>query len=205
LTSLGLVIANKLVSHDKFPHAATIFLIFALVIHSTSSYAFVYRLRNAAPLLRCLPVSVNRLAGLLQIVIVAPGLIAAVGTLLTVRWVLHFNINMWVASSFALALFSAVGIVNQTQRLQEQQTYSGPFMRRWLPLIQSLVVPGSFGMTAAGLAVDTGVWSSSRLGLMGWVCLGLGIFFFALGHYTLVRHLRAGIRPTANQNAFSMA
>jgi hypothetical protein len=205
LTSLGLVIANKLVSYDKFPHAATIFLILALVVHSMSSYVFVYRLRNAAHLLRCLPLSVNRLAGLLQVVIVVPGLIAAMGTLVTVRWVLHFNINMWVASSFALALVSVVGIVNQSQRLQAQQMYTGPFTRRWLPLIQSLLVPGWFGLTATALAVDTGVWSSSRFGLVGWVCLGLGIFFFALGHYALVRHLRAGIRPSANQTAFSVA
>jgi hypothetical protein len=160
LTSLGLVIANKLVSYDKFPHAATILLIFSLVVHSTA-------------------------------------------TLLTVRWVLHFNINMWVASSFAVTLFGSLGIVNQSERWQEQQVYRGPL--RWLPLVQSLLVPGWFGIMATVLAVDTGIWSSSRFGLIGWVCLGLGFFFFALGHLLSVRHLRAGIRPSASQTAFSVA
>jgi hypothetical protein len=203
LTSLGLVIANKLVSYDKFPHAATILLIFALVVHSTATYVLNHRLRTSAHLLRCLPLSVNRLAGLLQIITVLPGLIAAMATLLTVRWTLHFNINMWVASSFALTLFGSLGIVNQSERWQEQQVYRGPL--RWLPLIQSLLVPGWFGIMATVLAVDTGIWSSSRFGLIGWVCLGLGVFFFALGHLLSVRHLRAGIRPSASQTSFSVA
>jgi hypothetical protein len=204
LTSLGLMTANKLVPHDKFPHAATIFLIVALVVHSTTSYLLTYRLRNAAPPLRCLPLSVNRLAGVLQIISVLPGLIAAMVTLLTARWMLHLNINMWAASSFALTLFGSLGIVNQSQKWQEQMQYRGPFVQRWLPLIQSLLVPAWFGFLATSM-IDTGIWSSSGLAVVGWICLGLGISFFALGHYTLVRYLRAGIRPSATQNAFSVA
>jgi hypothetical protein len=204
LTSVGLVTASKLVSHDRFPHAETVFLIVALVIHSTTSYLLTYRLRIAAPPLRCLPLSVDRLAGVLQIISVLPGLIAAMVTLLIARWMLHLNINMWAASSFALTLFGSLGIVNQSQKWQEQMQYRGPFVQRWLPLIQSLLVPGWFGLLATSM-IDTGIWSSSGLAFVGWVCLGLGILFFAVGHYTLVRYLRAGIRPWATQNAFSVA
>jgi hypothetical protein len=205
LAILGLVTANKLAS-NRYPHAATIFLFVVLAIHSMLSYVSTDRLRTATQPLRCLPLSVHRLAAMLQIMSVLPGLVAALLTLLTARLVLHLSFNLLVASGFTLTLFGSLGIVNQSQRWQaqlERSQYRGPFVRRWLPLIQSLLVPGWFGFMAA-ILTNAGFWSSPRP-FIGWVCLGMGIFFFALGHYALVRHLRAGIRPSASQTAFSVA
>jgi hypothetical protein len=196
---VSVAVMHKLVSGKGFAQADTIVLLIAFVGLSTSGYLLPYRLRTATQTLRCLPLSVHRLAGLLQLMGVLPGLMAALLTLVTARWLLHFDIDAWAGVSFALTLFGALGSVGQPQKWQQPQL-RGPFVQRWLPLIQSLMVPAWFALMAANL-VSSGIWYRPWV---QWPWLAVGAFLCVWGHYVLVQQLRAGIRPSANQQGFSV-
>jgi hypothetical protein len=110
------------------------------------------------------------------------------------------NIDMGTSAGFALTLFSSFGMIGLTQRWQEQSHYRGVFVQRWLPLIQGSLVPGYFGLVFANLV---GYWPSPLRAAANWLWWPLAIFCFGVGHYALVRYLRGGIRPSAEQHAFS--
>jgi hypothetical protein len=203
--TLGLAAVHELITSRGFPNAGFISLLVVLAGMSSASHLLTYRLRTAVQPLRCLPMGVNCLAGLLQILGVLPGFAAAMLTMLTVRWVLRIDIDIWAGTSFALMVFGSLAAVNQSQIWKERNLQSGGrFVRKWLHVIQALLVPGWFALTFANVFIS-GLWSSpSPYGAaMRWIWLPLCSVLFAAGHYGMVRHLRAGIRPSANQNAFS--
>jgi hypothetical protein len=197
---VGLAVGHKVFSGSGYPKVDMFLLLVALVGLSTSNSALNYRLRTAMQPLRCLPLSANRLAVILQIVGALPGMTAAMLTLLTARFVLQLNIDMGTGAGFALTLFSSFGMIGITQKWQGQSPYRGVFMQRWLPVIQGSLVPGYFGLVFANLI---GYWPSPLRIATRWMWLPLAVFCFGIGHMALVRYLRAGIRPSSEQNAFS--
>jgi hypothetical protein len=199
---LVLAIAHKLVASNGPASGDTLILLFVFVGLSTSSSLLTYRLRFSTQPLRSLPLSASRLAGVLQLIGVLPGMIAAMLTLSTARLLLHFNVDMWSGATCALTVSSCIGLAGHMQKTYEQPQYGGVLWRRWLPLIQTVVVPVQVGVTFTYL-IDSGYWNSWIGVSVRWIWLALGIFFFALGQYGLVRYLRAGIRPSADQNVFS--
>lgn len=199
---LVLAIAQKLVAGNRHASADTMVLLVVFVGLSTSSSLLTYRLRFSTQTLRSLPLSPNRLAGVLQLIGVLPGVIAAMLTLLTARLLLHFNVDIWSGASCALSVSSCIGLAGYMQKNYEQPQFGGALWRLWLPLIQNVVVSIQVGMAFTYL-VDSGYWNLWIGVSVCWIWLALAIFFFALGHYGLVRYLRAGIRPSAEQNVFS--
>jgi hypothetical protein len=199
---VGLVVAHTVFSSRVHETTDMLLLLVALVGLSTSRSALTYRLRTATQPLRCLPLSANRLAGLVQIIGALPGMIAAMLTLLVARFLLHLNIDMWASAGFALTLFSSFDLVGFTQGWQEGTHYRGAFLHRWLPVIQGSLVPGYFGLVFLQI-VASGYWSGRVRTATHWIWLPLAIFCFGMGHLAMVRYLRGGIRPAADQNAFS--
>jgi hypothetical protein len=199
---VGLVAAHKVFSSKGHAKTDMLLLLAAFVGLSISGSVLTHRLRTAMQPLRCLPLSANRLAGLLQIIGALPGMIAAMLTLLAARFLLQLNIDMWTSAGFALTLFSSLGMMGFTQRWQERPPYRGVFVQRWLPVIQGSLVPGYFGLVFVQI-IESGYWSSPVRAATHWIWLPLGIFCFGIGHVALVRYLRGGIRPSAEQNAFS--
>jgi hypothetical protein len=191
---VGLVVAHTVFSSRGHEKVDMFLLLVAFVGLSTSSSALNYRLRAAMQPLRCLPLSANRLAGILQIIGALPGMIAAMLTLLTARFLLQLNIDMGTSTGFALTLFSSFGMIGFTQKWQGQSP--------WLPVIQGSLVPGYFGLVF-GQIVGSGDWSAPVRAATHWIWLPLAIFCFGIGHVAMVRYLRSGIRPAADQNAFS--
>jgi hypothetical protein len=199
---VGLVVAHKVFSGYGHEKVDMLLLLVAFVGLSTSSSVLTYRLRTAMQPLRCLPLSANRLAGILQIIGALPGMIAAMLTLLTARFLLQLNIDIWTSAGFALTLFSSFGMIGFTQKWQGQSPYRGVFVQRWLPVIQGSLVPGYFGLVFVQI-VGSGDWSAPVRTATHWIWLPLAIFCFGIGHMAMVRYLRSGIRPAADQNAFS--
>jgi hypothetical protein len=199
---VGLVVAHTVFSGHGQAKVDMSLLLVAFVGLSTSSSALNYRLRTAMQPLRCLPLSANRLAGILQIIGALPGMIAAMLTLLTARFLLQLNIDIWTSAGFALTLFSSFGMIGFTQKWQGQSPYRGVFVQRWLPVIQGSLVPGYFGLVFVQI-VGSGYWSAPVRTAKQWIWLPLVIFCFGIGHLAMVRYLRGGIRPATDQNAFS--
>jgi hypothetical protein len=197
---VGLVVGHKIFSGSGYKKVDMFLLLVVLVGLSTSNSALNYRLRTAMQPLRCLPLSANRLAVMLQAVGALPGMIAAMLTLLTARFLLRLNIDLGTCAGFALTLFSSFGISGLAQKWQGQSPYRGVFVQRWLPVIQGSLVPGYFGLVFANLI---GYWPSPLRIATRWMWVPLAIFCFGIGHMALVRYLRAGIRPSSEQNAFS--
>jgi hypothetical protein len=199
---MGLVVAHTVFSSRGHGKADMLLLLVVFIGLSTSGSVLTYRLRAAMQPLRCLPLSANRLAGLLQIIGALPGMIAAMLTLLAARFLLQLNIDIWASTGFALTLFSSFGMMGLTQKWQERSHYRGAFLHRWLPVIQGSLVPGYFGLVFVQI-VGSGYWSAPVRAATHWIWLPLAIFCFGMGHVALVRYLRSGIRPAADQNAFS--
>jgi hypothetical protein len=198
----GLVVAHTVFSSRLQGKADMLLLLVVFVGLSTSGSVLTYRLRAATQPLRCLPLSANRLASLLQILGALPGMIAAMLTLLAARFLLQLNIDIWTSAGFALTLFSSFGMIGLTQKWQERPHYRGVFMQHFLSVIQGSLVPGYFGLVFVQI-VGSGYWSAPVGTAIHWIWLPLCIFCFGIGHFAMVRYLRGGIRPAADQVAFS--
>jgi hypothetical protein len=101
-------------------------------------------------------------------------------------------------------MFGAVAAVSQSQIWADRNPQLTGRNARRLHVIQALLVPGWFALTFANVFFSD-LWSShSRYGAaMRWIWFPLCGVLIAAGHYGLVRYLRAGIRPSAAQDAFS--
>jgi hypothetical protein len=199
---VGLVVAHIAFSSKTYPKVDRFVLLTVLVGLSTSSSVLNYRLRTSMQPLRCLPLSANRLAMILQIIGSLPGMIAAILTLQTARFLLQLPIDVWASGGFALIFFSSFGLIGFSPKWQGQPQYRGVFVQHWLPVIQGSLMPGYIGLVFVNL-VEDGVKYPWLRAATNWIWLPLGIFCFGVGHYALLRYLRAGIRPSTEQNAFS--
>jgi hypothetical protein len=158
-----------------------------------------YQLRSSIPPLRCLPLSANRLAGLLQIFGALPAIATLGLTLIVNRVVLNVGIGIKEAAIIALIVCSYQGVLEYGQFVQQRnEALRGPFLALCLPIIQRIIWPAWTGVMAASYfsAYLSRPW-------LQWLLFGIGVLLCIAGHFGLVRVLRSGIRPSRNPNAFA--
>jgi hypothetical protein len=179
-----------------FPGAGMTLIWVYFIGISTSGFILTYQVRRAIQPLRCLPLRVNRLAGLLLLFGALPGIATLAMTLLVNRAILNVGLNFSHVATFALVIISSQAL--PVGLMAEQERIRGRFLNYWMPLIQRILVPVYLGLMAAG-------WStaSDRLSWWRWPLQAAGIALCFLGYFTIVHQLRAGIRPSSNEGAFS--
>jgi hypothetical protein len=181
-----------------FPRASiALFWVYFIGV-STTGFLLTYQVRRALQALRCLPLSSNQLAGLLQLFGALPGLVTLGLTLLINRAVLHVALDAGQVATFALVIISSQALPTGSTNLPGRSK----FFDYWMPLIQRIWVPAYLGALAA-------YWSSPydspwvRWSWIHWSLQAAGVATCAGTYFILVHQLRAGIRPSSNENAFS--
>jgi hypothetical protein len=177
-----------------FPRASVALFWAYFISLSTTGLFLTYQVRRAFQPLRCLPLSAKQLAGLLQLIGALPGLATLGLTLLINRAVLNAGLDMGQVVSFALLIIAF-------QAFPLSQTtipYRSKFFEYWMQLFQRILVPVYLGVMA-------GSWSEAfgRFTWMRWPLQGGGVVLCIIGYFVLVQQLRAGTRPSGNENAFS--
>jgi hypothetical protein len=189
VATVGIVLLEQ-----AFPRAAIVLLWVYFIGLSTAGFLLTYRVRIAFQALRCLPLSARQLAGLLQLFGALPGLATLGLTLLINRLVLNSRLDMGLVATLAfVTIASQVLPVARTL-----MTHRNKLFVYWLPLFQRLWVPLYLGLTAAGWGEAYG-----RLTWFRWPLQAAGVALCIVGYFILVQQLRAGIRPSSNENAFS--
>ena len=177
-----------------FPRASVVLFWAYFIALSTTGLFLTYHLRRAFQPLRCLPLSAKQLAGLLQLIAALPGLATLGLTLLINRAVLKAGLDIGQVASFAL-------IIIAFQAFPLSQTtipYRSKLFDYWMRLFQRILVPVYLGIMAAS-------WSEA-FGRVTWIRWPLqvgGLALCIVGYFVLVQQLRAGIRPSSNETAFS--
>jgi hypothetical protein len=185
--------------HQVFPRAGWALFAVYLVGLSATGFVLTYQLRSSIPPLRCLPLSTNRLAGLLQIFGALPAIATLGLTLIVNRVVLNVGIGIKEAAIIALIVCSYQGVLEYGQFVQQRnEALRGPFLALCLPIIQRIIWPAWTGVMAASYfsAYLSRPW-------LQWLLFGIGVLLCIAGHFGLVRVLRSGIRPSRNPNAFA--
>jgi hypothetical protein len=179
-----------------FPQASVALFWVYFIALSTAGFLETYQVRRALQPLRCLPLSANRLAGLLQFFGALPGLVTLGLTLLINRAVLNVELDLAEVATFALVIISTQALPTWSMNLPGRSKFF-----YWMPLIQRIWVPAYLGALAA-------YWSSPynspwRLPWIHWSLPAAGVATCISGYFIFVHQLRAGIRPSSNENAFS--
>jgi hypothetical protein len=186
--------------HALFPRAGAMLFCVYLTCVSTTGFFLTTRIRSAITPLRCLPLSANHLATLLQLVGVLPAVITLSVTLLFSQVIfLDVGITVGQIAVIALIIFAAQGLNGYQLRLLATASHAGPWARYWLPRTQALLFPAYLGLLVTNYV--SGYWSLSWL---RWVLLAVGLVLCAAGHYALLQSLRSGIRPPANRGVISV-
>jgi hypothetical protein len=177
-----------------FPRASAALFWAYFIGLSTTGLFLTYQVRRAFQPLRCLPLSAKQLAGLLQLIGALPGLATLGLTLLINRAVLNAGLDIGQVATFALVIIaSQVFPISQTTMPQRSK-----FLEYWMPLFQRTFVPVYLGLMAASWTEVYGRFTWIR-----WLLQAGGVAICIVGYFVLVQQLRAGIRPSNNENAFS--
>jgi hypothetical protein len=177
-----------------FPQASVALFWVYFIGLSTTGFLLTYQVRMAFQPLRCLPLSVKQLAGFLMLFGALPGLATLGLTLLINRAVLGAGLDIGQVATFAFIII-AIQVFPVSQMTVPQRS---KFFEYWMPLIQRFLVPLYMGLMAAG-------WNEAygRFTWMRWALQAGGIVLCIIGYFALVQQLRAGIRPSSNEKAFS--
>jgi hypothetical protein len=177
-----------------FPRASVVLFWAYFICLSTAGFLLTYRIRTALQPLRCLPLSAQQLAALLQLFGALPGLATLGLTLLINRAVLNAGLGIRQVGAFALIIIAC-----QVFPVW-QATLAGrsKFLEYWAPLLLRFFWPVYIG----GMAVS---WSGAydRIAWISWPLQAGGVILCITGYFVLVQQLRAGIRPSSNEDAFS--
>jgi hypothetical protein len=191
-TAVATVIMVSL--QQLFPRASVwLFWVYFIGL-SSAGFLMTYRVRRALLPLRCLPLSAKQLAGLLQLLGALPGLATLGLTLLINRIVLDAGVNIGLVANFALVIIA----FQSFPQLQTKMPHRNRFLEHWMPIYQRIFVPAYLGVMAAS-------WNDAygRFTWMRWPLQAAGVVLCIIGYFVLVQQLRAGIRPSSNENAFS--
>ena len=181
-----------------FPRASSALFWVHFIGLSTAGFFLTYQVRLAFQPLRCLPLSVRQLAGYLMLFGALPGLATLGLTLLINRAVLNVALIDGQVVTFALVIISLQALPLRSTNPPGRSK----FFSCWVPIIQRIYVPAYLGAIAA-------YWSSPydspwvRWSWIHWSLQAAGVATCISGYFILVYQLRACIRPSSNENAFS--
>jgi hypothetical protein len=161
---------------------------------STAGFLLTYRVRMSFQPLRCLPLSAKQLAGSLQLFGALPGLATLGLTLLINRIVLNAGLDIGLVATFALVIIATQSFPLMQMNMRNQNR----FLQYWMPVYQRIFWPVYLGLMAASYHDAFG-----RFTWMRWPLQAGGVALCIIGYFILVQQLRAGIRPSSNENAFS--
>jgi hypothetical protein len=198
-TSILMVVAAVIIVSLQriFPQGGMVLFWVYFTGISTAGFLLTYQVRRAIQALRCLPLSANQLAGLLQFYGALPGLATLGLTLLINRAMLNAGLDIAEVTTFAFVIVS-------TQAFPLGPPQNGNlFFKYFQPLIQRIVAPAYLGVVAAywGTPYGRSIWKG--LPWVHWPLQAAGVALCVIGYFVLVHQLRAGIRPSSNENAFS--
>jgi hypothetical protein len=195
-TAISALIATALVVvlHFTFPRASTaLFWVYFIGI-STAGFLLTFQFRSALPPLRCLPLSAQQLAGLLLVLGALPGVATLALTFLVNRALLNADLDFRLVAACALII-----IASQAMPLgQDNARVPARRLGRWFPLAQRIFLPVYMGVMAATYA-----GAFAALWWFRWGLIAGGVGLCLSGYFILVYQLRAGIRPSSNENFFS--
>jgi hypothetical protein len=195
-TAIVALIATALVVllHVIFPRAGAILFWIYFIGISTTGFLLTFQFRAALQPLRCLPLTTTQLAGLLLILGALPGVATLLLTFLVDRALLKADLDLSAAATFAIII-----VASQALPLgQPNARVRGAFLTRWLPLLQRTFLPVYIGVMSASYSRAFAALWWFRWGL---IAAGIGLCFS--GYFILVGQLRAGVRPSSNETAFS--
>ena len=177
-----------------FPRASIALFWVYFIGLSTTAFLLTFQVRMAFQPLRCLPLSVKQLAGFLMLFGALPGLATLGLTLLINRAVLSAGLDIGQVATFAFIII-AIQVFPVSQMTMPHRS---KFLEYWMPRIQRVLVPVYMGLMAAG-------WNEAygRFTWMRWPLQAGGVVLCITGYFVLVYQLRAGIRHSSNENAFS--
>jgi hypothetical protein len=177
-----------------FPGAgAWIFWSYFLAI-STTGFLLTYQVRSAIQTLRILPLSAEQLAARLQLFGALPGMVTLGLALLLNVVLLHLQLDPLEFATFAL-----IAVAAQTLPIQESpRARMSAAVLKWVRLLQRLYLPFYMGVVVLSYG---GIWA--KWWWFKWPVIALGMVLCLVGHYTLVRQLRMGVRPAGNEGVFS--
>jgi hypothetical protein len=166
---------------------------------SMSGWLLAHKYWAAIQPLRCLPLSANRLAGLLQAIAVFPGATTFVLTLLVNRAFPAVGIDIPAALLIAFIVFSAQTLLERSQRRwSEKSPNAGPIQRYWLPIFQRVFWPAYIGAMVMQTQHTYGA-----PGWVPWLISAASVVFCVFNHFILVHQLRSGIHPSGDEQILS--
>lgn len=195
-TALSALIATALLValHVIFPRAGiALFWVYFIGI-STAGFLLAFQFRSALPPLRCLPLSTQQLAGLLLVLGALPGVMTLTLTFLVNRALLNADIDATAVLAFAVIIIASQALPFGQEKARTEARYFG----RWFPLVQRILLPVWIGVMAA-----TYSGAFAALWWFRWGLIGAGVGMCVSGYFILVYQLRAGIRPSNNENFLS--
>ena len=177
-----------------FPRASIALFWVYFIGLSTAGFLETHQVRRAFQPLRCLPLSAKQLAGLLQLFGALPGLATLGLTLLINRAVLNAGLDVAQVATFAFVIIASQALPLWRIVLPHRNM----FFAYWFPLFQRMLLTAYLGLMAAS-------WSEAfgRFTWFRWPLQAAGVALCVIGYFVLVYQLRAGIRPSSNENAFS--
>lgn len=195
-TAIVALIATALVVllHFIFPHAGAILFWIYFIGISTAGFLLTFQFRAALQPLRCLPLTATQLAGLLLVFGALPGVATLLLTFLVDRALLKADLDFSAAATFAIIIIAAQALPLGQQNARVQRA----FFRRWMPLFQRTLLPVYMGVMSVSYGRAFAALWWFRWGL---IAAGVGLCFS--GYFILVSQLRAGVRPSSNETAFS--
>jgi hypothetical protein len=195
-TAIFAVVATAIIVSLQrvFPRASIALFWVYFIGLSTAGFLLTYQVRRAFQPLRCLPLSAKQLAGWLQLFGALPGLATLGLTLLINRAVLNAGLDVALVATFAFVIIASQALPLWPTVLPHRNM----FFAYWFPLFQRILMPAYLGLMAAS-------WSEAygRFTWMRWPLQAAGVALCVIGYFVLVHQLRAGIRPSSNENAFS--
>jgi len=177
-----------------FPRASSLLFWAYFIGISSGGLLLTYQIRRAFQTLRCLPLSTKQLAGWLQLFGALPGLVTLGLTLLLNRAVLNAGLDVAQVAAFAFVIIPLQALPLFPTIAPHRNTV----LVYWVALYQRIFVPAYLGFMAASWKEAFGHFTWMR-----WPMWAAGIGLCVIGYFVLVYQLRAGIRPSSNEDVFS--
>jgi hypothetical protein len=177
-----------------FPRASIALFWVYFIGLSTAGFLLTYQVRRAFQPLRCLPLSAKQLAGWLQLLGALPGLVTLGLTLLINRAVLNAGLDVAQVAAFAFVIIPLQALPLFPMKAPHRNTVFGYSVT----LYQRIFVPAYLGLMAASWKEAYG-----RFTWMRWPLWTAGVCLCVIGYFVFVHQLRAGIRPSSNEDVFS--
>ncbi|HEY2463473.1 MAG TPA: hypothetical protein VGI32_05400 [Steroidobacteraceae bacterium] len=203
-TAVIALIAAVLVAalHVYFPRAgATLFWVYFMGL-SSAGFLLTVQIRSALQPLRCLPLSARQLAALLLVFGSLPGVATLGVAFLLNRAVLNADLNFSAVATIALIIIATQALPLGAAKARVPAGHLGGWVR-WVPLAMRIFWPFYIGVMSIGLMAGN---SSGAFAKWWWFRCGLtavGVGLCICGYFILVYQLRAGVRPSGNENLFS--